>query len=92
MLNRALELGATHMVTGHYAQVNYNEETGLYELHKGVDSTKDQSYVMYNMNPVSYTHLLASIASVSHFSLTTRKADSDLGTRTTIYGNTSAQI
>ena len=26
MLNRALELGATHMVTGHYAQVNYNEE------------------------------------------------------------------
>ena len=40
MLNRALELGATHMVTGHYAQVNYNEETGLYELHKGVDPTK----------------------------------------------------
>ena len=35
MLNRALELGATHMVTGHYAQVNYNEDTGLYELHKG---------------------------------------------------------
>ena len=50
MLNRALELGATHMVTGHYAQVNYNEGTGLYELHKGVDPTKDQSYVMYNMN------------------------------------------
>ena len=31
---------------------------------------------------------LASIASVSHFSLTTRKADSDLGTRITIDGGT----
>ena len=58
MLNRALELGATHMVTGHYAQVNYNEETGLYELHKGVDSTKDQSYVMYNMNQRILSHLM----------------------------------
>ena len=31
---------------------------------------------------------LASIASVSHFSLTTRKADSDLGTRITVDGST----
>jgi len=31
---------------------------------------------------------LASIASVSHFSLTTRKADSDLGTRITVDGGT----
>ena len=58
MLNRALELGATHMVTGHYAQVNYNEETGLYELHKGIDPTKDQSYVMYNMNQRILSHLM----------------------------------
>ena len=58
MLNRALELGATHMVTGHYAQVNFNEETGLYELHKGVDPTKDQSYVMYNMNQRILSHLM----------------------------------
>ena len=58
MLNRALELGATHMVTGHYAQVNYNNDTGLYELHKGVDPTKDQSYVMYNMNQRILSHLM----------------------------------
>ena len=58
MLNRALELGATHMVTGHYAQVNYNEDTGLYELHKGVDPIKDQSYVMYNMNQRILSHLM----------------------------------
>lgn len=50
LLSKAMELGATHMVTGHYAQVRYNEETKLYELHKGSDPTKDQSYVLYTLN------------------------------------------
>ena len=50
LLNRARELGATHMVTGHYANVSYNEATGLYELHKGDDPSKDQSYVLYTLN------------------------------------------
>ena len=58
MLNRALNLVQHIWFTGHYAQVNYNEETGLYELHKGVDSTKDQSYVMYNMNQRILSHLM----------------------------------
>lgn len=58
LLKRALELGATHMVTGHYAQVKYNEETGLYELHKGTDPTKDQSYVLYTLNQEILSHLM----------------------------------
>ena len=71
MLNRALELGATHMVTGHYAQVNYNEESGLYELHKGIDPTKDQSYVMYNMNQRILSHLMFPLG--GQFKTETRK-------------------
>ena len=58
LLHRALELGATHMVTGHYAQVKYNQTTGLYELHKGADPTKDQSYVMYTMNQHILSHIV----------------------------------
>lgn len=58
LLNRALELGATHMVTGHYAQVRYNEDTKLYELHKGVDPSKDQSYVLYTLNQNILSHLM----------------------------------
>ncbi len=58
LLNRALELGATHMVTGHYAQVTYNPEAKRYELHKGEDPSKDQSYVMYNMNQKILSHLM----------------------------------
>ena len=39
-----LESGVEKMATGHYAQIV--EQEGLYQLHKGVDSYKDQSYFL----------------------------------------------
>lgn len=50
MLDKAMELGCSKLITGHYAQVKYNEATKEYELHKGVDPRKDQSYVLYTVN------------------------------------------
>lgn len=50
LTDKATELGCSKIVTGHYAQIRYNEETKLYELHKGVDEKKDQSYVLYLLN------------------------------------------
>ena len=58
LLQRALSLGATHMVTGHYAQVMYNEAAQRYELHKGDDPTKDQSYVLYTLTQDILKHLV----------------------------------
>ena len=46
MLNRALELGATHMVTGHYAQVNYNEETGVLTVGNWANGDSDFYHLM----------------------------------------------
>lgn len=46
---RAKELGCDVIVTGHYARIRFNEETGKYELLKGIDDSKDQSYVLYYM-------------------------------------------
>ena len=44
LLERALQLGATHLATGHYARVqNLN---GCYHLHRAHDRSKDQSYVL----------------------------------------------
>ena len=60
LLQRALSLGATHMVTGHYAQVMYNEAAQRYELHKGDDPTKDQSYVLYTLTQDILKHLVFS--------------------------------
>lgn len=37
-------------VTGHYARVEFDESRGLYFLKKGLDESKDQSYVLYFLN------------------------------------------
>ena len=57
LFSRAKELGYEYVVTGHYARVEKNEETGRYELKKGLDSTKDQSYVLYTLNQEHLMHV-----------------------------------
>jgi tRNA-specific 2-thiouridylase len=47
-LDHAIDLGATRIATGHYARVV--EKGGIYELHKGMDSSKDQSYFLHRLN------------------------------------------
>ncbi len=48
-LDHALRLGADKIATGHYARVRHNPNTGLHELLKGVDSSKDQSYFLHRL-------------------------------------------
>ena len=45
LLNRAKELYCDYVVTGHYARLEYDGRR--YILKKGIDDTKDQSYVLY---------------------------------------------
>jgi len=42
--------GIEYLATGHYAQVKYNEESGRYELWRGRDRSKDQSYVLWMLD------------------------------------------
>jgi len=49
LFSRAIQLGMDYVVTGHYAQVAQNPDTGRFLLKKAVDSSKDQSYVLYAM-------------------------------------------
>jgi len=49
LLRRADQLGFTHIATGHYAQIRFDEGSGRYQLLRGQDATKDQSYVLYAM-------------------------------------------
>lgn len=48
--NKAKELGADYLATGHYARIDYSDENGRYLLLKGVDSTKDQSYALWGLS------------------------------------------
>lgn len=45
---KALELGADFLATGHYCQKR-RDETGKYQLIKGADPLKDQSYFLYTL-------------------------------------------
>ncbi len=46
LLTKAMETGAHHIATGHYARVDYEPDSGAYVLKKGVDASKDQSYFL----------------------------------------------
>ncbi|MFE1570272.1 tRNA 2-thiouridine(34) synthase MnmA [Comamonas odontotermitis] len=49
-LDHAMRLGAEKIATGHYARVRQNPETRLFELLKGLDPAKDQSYFLHRLN------------------------------------------
>ncbi len=49
-LDHAMRLGASSIATGHYARVRRNTSTHLFELLKGVDPAKDQSYFLHRLN------------------------------------------
>jgi tRNA-specific 2-thiouridylase len=53
LLEKSTELGADFIATGHYAQVQLNEETNRYELLRGIDNNKDQSYALWGLTQQS---------------------------------------
>lgn len=55
---RAKELDFDYVVTGHYAQIEFDKEKNRYLLKKAVDKTKDQSYVLYCMTQEQLKHTL----------------------------------
>jgi len=57
-LEKALELGADLMATGHYARLSFDEKTGRALLRKGVDGRKDQSYVLFCLTQDQFHHTL----------------------------------
>jgi tRNA-specific 2-thiouridylase len=57
-LDHAMRLGAEKIATGHYARVRQNTGTGLFELLKGLDPSKDQSYFLHRLNQAQLSKTL----------------------------------
>src|SRR5437870_786847 len=55
-LDHAMRLGAERIATGHYARVR--ERSGTFELLKGLDGTKDQSYFLHRLNQAQLARTL----------------------------------
>lgn len=47
LIQRAILMEKDYIATGHYAQIEFDKESGRYLLKKAVDASKDQSYVLY---------------------------------------------
>jgi len=55
--NKAIELGADYIATGHYAKIEFDKKRNRYILRKAEDNTKDQSYVLYNFTQEQMAHI-----------------------------------
>ena len=55
-LDHAMRLGAEKIATGHYARVRHNASTDRFELLKGLDASKDQSYFLHRLNQAQLSH------------------------------------
>lgn len=65
MLDYALERGFDYIATGHYARIEQDKKTGRYLLKKGLDDSKDQSYVLYCLNQHQLSHTLFPLGSMT---------------------------
>ena len=57
-LDHAMRLGAEKIATGHYARVQQNQSSQLFELLKGLDPAKDQSYFLHRLNQAQLSKTL----------------------------------
>ena len=58
LLEQALDMGCSHIVTGHYAKLRQDTSTGRYLLYKAEDPAKDQSYFLAGLNQHQLSHIL----------------------------------
>ncbi len=58
MLEKALQLEAKYIATGHYARVVKDEKTQRYALAESATSAKDQTYALYNLTQHQLKHTL----------------------------------
>jgi len=65
MLQAALELGYENIVTGHYAQIRQDPDTGRYLLYKAADTAKDQTYFLAGLNQQQLKHTLFPLGSLT---------------------------
>ena len=58
LLREALALGCDYVVTGHYARIRQDQQTGRYLLYKAADDAKDQSYFLACLDQHQLAHII----------------------------------
>src|SRR5205085_6498922 len=64
-LEMADSVGASQIATGHYARISRDPETGRYQLRKGVDRGKDQTYFLFGLTQAQLARTLFPIGELN---------------------------
>ncbi|MGC9163767.1 MAG: tRNA 2-thiouridine(34) synthase MnmA [Thiomonas sp.] len=74
-LDHAMRLGADHIATGHYARVRQTDQG--FELLRGIDSAKDQSYFLHRLTQSQLSRTLFPVGELEK--TTVRRIAADIG-------------
>lgn len=65
MLDKALELGCEYVVSGHYARILFDKDSGRYLLYKAADKAKDQTYFLACLSQHQLAHIRFPLGSLT---------------------------
>ena len=77
LLRRATFLDADYIATGHYGRIRTSPD-GSFELLKGIDRSKDQSYVLFTLGQSELARLLLPVGEYAKDEIRTIAAEADL--------------
>ncbi len=80
-LKFALERGADYIATGHYAQ-KVTTGTGQFQLHRGIDTDKDQSYFLWTLSEAQLTKVLLPVGNSTKSVIRKEAKDAGIPTAT----------
>ena len=63
LLDAALDMGCDYIATGHYAKTSQTVD-GTWQLHRGEDPKKDQSYFLYSLTQERLAHTIFPLAAL----------------------------
>jgi tRNA-specific 2-thiouridylase len=64
-LEMADSVGASKIATGHYARISRDAATGRYQLRRGVDASKDQTYFLFGLTQAQLARTLFPIGELN---------------------------
>ena len=67
LFDKVRALGADYLATGHYAKIHYSDEYKRYQLKKGEDKYKEQSYFLYSMPKDTLSHILFPLGDITKY-------------------------
>lgn len=79
LLQKAVELGADYVATGHYARIGYDPERDRYVVRKSADPLKDQTYTFYGQTQEQLARTLTPCGEYTKEEIRALASELDLG-------------